>query len=1383
VTAAPGPAFRLRPRTAIAAAAWTVLLLALLINSAGLFVIDIKPEIYFAPARSASLFSGAWQPSPQLGFPNFNVGLVPVAWLVALIQHLGVAGDMSVRVLRLVLYTVAAAGAAQLSRAVARRGMHPVIPLVAAIAYVANPYAVVGASTLATLLPYALLPWQTFCLIRALESRRSWTWPAGFALCFAAMSGMNAGVVPLLQLVSVPVVVLVIKARDGLRWRRVLGVVARTAVLVSLVSLYWIVPSLFALSEGQSVLDNSETLAGINSSSSFAEVLRGLGFWPMYGSGTDGPWLPGFTTYLTTPIVVVTSFGMLLVLAGSMLYSRGPVRRLGLALSVTAAVFMVGAFPFGDPAPVGRALRWLFEHVSGFGAFRTTNKVGAVLVLSVALLAEAAAPSLAARLRSVPARAGVVVVVLAFAVGGVWPAMSGGLYPRSYDIPAYWSSAARHIDAHGSNSRVWLVPGTTQPQYRWTAAAPDDLALPLFSRPTVVRTTLPVASPYAANLLAAVDTGLQEGTLPPGTLSSIAKYLGVGDVVVRNDMVWEADQGARPWAVHDQVSRDTGLTLTRSFGAPGDNVVSPLVPAQPPAEAALPPVQDYRVDGDAGLVRAESLRGLVVVDGDGFAFGPLQSAGLLSTHPAVRLAGDLTPVEFSTLLGPDKRLVVTDTNRRRTTILGRLAGNQGPLLAAGDDPGSTRALFTPTDQTVLTVEGGAHVSASQEGSSFGPLAEAAPENAFDGDPTTSWQFGDFGTAVGQSLTARLDTPRHVGALTIQQAAIGPVRVDRVTVMFGGRTVQAPLSATGVTSVPLDATGRLLRIKIDSTMGDGFNRLGIAEVGLGGLRLTRVARMPETVSRLSGQLDGTGQARLQSTPLDVVMNRVRGTDTTAADDEETSLQRDFELPDARSFRTYGLIRPGRDVSDETYDQLAGSAGDVVVSSTSRALDLPEFRGSMAVDGDPETAWVPDEPVVGDSLTVQAPAQRVNHVDVVQQPGPAFGRLDAWATRVAVRLDGVTVATAATRPGRTRIDFPPTTASRLTIEVLARNLPGQAVRISEVKWGHAQLHYSAARAATACVTVATIDGVALRMHPLSPPTTLDPSIFGACPGQQPLTLGKGTHHLRSDGTWAADTLVLRDQRGEQVVAPGPVPDLAVTTTHGSGLRVTAAASAQPWILVTGQSHDPAWAASSHGQDLGTPLVGDGYSTAWQLSAGGRQVIDVHFGPQRPSDIAAAVSGLAIAGCLFLLLLGGRRRWRNGPPPPSPAPQRPTDRPRQRWRPAAVAVAAVVGADLTANLWGLAVAAVLVALVVLGRFGGRDVLRVAVAAAVLTPVMWLLDNLSRLGLVTADLVSGAPWAQHCAVASLVAVVVGVLADERLLPVRRPSQRATRSGPPVGD
>ena len=58
-------------------AAWTVLLLVTLLNSVGSQVLDIKPEIYLAPARMRTFFLAAWQPSPQLGFPSFNVGLAP----------------------------------------------------------------------------------------------------------------------------------------------------------------------------------------------------------------------------------------------------------------------------------------------------------------------------------------------------------------------------------------------------------------------------------------------------------------------------------------------------------------------------------------------------------------------------------------------------------------------------------------------------------------------------------------------------------------------------------------------------------------------------------------------------------------------------------------------------------------------------------------------------------------------------------------------------------------------------------------------------------------------------------------------------------------------------------------------------------------------------------------------------------------------------------------------------------------------------------------------------------------------------------------------------------------------------------------------------------
>ena len=159
------------------------------------------------------------------------------------------------RVLRIVLYTVGAAGMLRLHRSLTAGGGTPTSRAVAAIAYVANPYAVVGGSTLAVLLPYALLPWQSLFVVRALRSSRPGPDVAAFALTFAAMSGMNAGVVPLLQLLTLPFLVWWVRVQDGVAWRHSVRVLVRCAVAAVLVSLYWLVPSVVGSGQGVAVAD------------------------------------------------------------------------------------------------------------------------------------------------------------------------------------------------------------------------------------------------------------------------------------------------------------------------------------------------------------------------------------------------------------------------------------------------------------------------------------------------------------------------------------------------------------------------------------------------------------------------------------------------------------------------------------------------------------------------------------------------------------------------------------------------------------------------------------------------------------------------------------------------------------------------------------------------------------------------------------------------------------------------------------------------------------------------------------------------------------------------------------------------------------------------
>ncbi len=138
--------------------------------------------------------------------------------------------------------------------------------------------------------------------------------------------------------------------------------------------------------------------------------------------------------------------------------------------------------------------------------------------------------------------------------------------------------------------------------------------------------------------------------------------------------------------------------------------------------------------------------------------------------------------------------------------------------------------------------------------------------------------------------------------------VGPVVISRVSLRVGGlrRTLDVPPSGLLDVSVP-PTTADAVELTVLGTSGQGINLVGVNEIGIAGATVTRVARMPTRLTELTGQLDSADTARLAHTPLDVVFSRVRGT-ASSGDDEETGLNRDFTLPQDRTFRLYGLVRP-------------------------------------------------------------------------------------------------------------------------------------------------------------------------------------------------------------------------------------------------------------------------------------------------------------------------------------------------------------------------------------------------------------------------------------------------------------------------------------------
>ena len=784
---------------------------------------------------------------------------------------------------------------------------------------------------------------------------------------------------------------------------------------------------------------------------------------------------------------------------------------------VVAAVVMVGLFPPDDPSPAGRVLRFGFSHIPALGALRTTNKAGAVLMLGMALLIAAAGAELVRRMA--PSRQAIVGAGLAaVVVGATWPAWSGGLFSDRLSVPDYWEQAAASADTGPPSQRVWLVPGEVRSHYRWSQERVDDIDKSLLSRPSLVETTIPNPSPVAANFLAAVDTQLQEGSLPPGAVSAAARYMGVSDLLVRNDLVWEQTNGGRPDVVQSQVVSDPGLRFLAGFGAPGQNTQSSTQPAPSAQEAALTPVQQFKVNDSRLMARVEPMRGNVLVAGDGWSLAPLVAAGLLPGEPSFRYVGDLTSNDLSESLKAGARLVITDTNRRRTAAIGQLADSQGPLLPAAQDPGASRTLFGADAQTLLQVEGGA-VAASSSGGVFTAQPNATPENAFDGDPRTAWLFGDYGRAVGQQVSLRLPTAQQISDIGLLVRPRGPVTISRVRLQIGSvsRSVHVPPTGVVRLSIPPTQTDSV-QLRVTRTRGSGINAVGVDEISLPGVQVRRVARLPNQLDNLVRDLDPAAGRALTSTPIDVVLSRALGTQSPD-DDEETGLDRNFTLPQSRTFRIYGIVRPDSAAADDTIDRLLGVSGDVVATSSSRAFNNPDVRASFAVDGNPFTAWSPADPVPGSWLQLTGRARHVTHIDV-RQPTPNI-------TRVRIYLDGRLAADAPLQEGLNRIPVPGQSASTLRLEVTARTGTG-VVQVSELGFGTARMSAHPERALSGCVTVATLDGTPLRMRPVQRLAGLGPTVFTACDGR--LALNAGPHRLRAVRDWMPDELVLRDGVGD-------------------------------------------------------------------------------------------------------------------------------------------------------------------------------------------------------------------------------------------------------------
>ena len=573
-----------------------------------------------------------------------------------------------------------------------------------------------------------------------------------------------------------------------------------------------------------------------------------------------------------------------------------------------------------------------------------------------------------------------------------------------------------------------------------------------------------------ADLLQAVDSPLQDGAMDWNALAPMTSLMSAGDVLVQYDQAYERYDTPIPQQLAaDLAVTPPGLTDPVSYGAPVPNV--PLIPhfdeatlARPPNQGWPAPLVSYTVTDPRPIVRTESTKNPVVIDGDASGIVNAASVGLLAGNPGLLYAGTLDTNRGlrSATLGAPADLVVTDTNRKRGFEWNSLNENTGYTETATQPPDTADPsdeplnLFpkAPADaQTTAQLQGVSSVTASSYGSSITYLPEDRPAAALDGNAQTAWTDDPFSEQLGQWWQVVLLQPRTVSSLTLLQPQTGdPDRfITRATLSFdGGSPVPITLGPSSRTPpgqlVTFPArTFTTLRITVTGVGEDrpslpvaSRSSIGFAEVGIPGITANETIAMPEDLLRAAGGASAIDRVTL-------VMTRLRSSGTPPRTDVEPWLARTFWLPTQRTFSMTGSARISPLIPDDMIDRLVGRPGSdhtgIVAYSLGRLPGDLNAGAIATLDGDSSTLWEPGfgashqagewlqymipKPITFDHLNLQIAADGQHSVP----------------TRLTVSTDS----------GSTTFDLPhladsPVPGSVVDVPVSFPPLTGQSIRIT-------------------------------------------------------------------------------------------------------------------------------------------------------------------------------------------------------------------------------------------------------------------------------------------------------------------------------------------------
>lgn len=975
---------------------WTALALLAYVpalrTAPGQVAADTKQYLYLDPGRLMGRAASMWDPNVGMGtVTHQTIGyLFPMGPYYWTFDRLGVPDWVAQRLWLGSLLFVAAAGVLYLFRTFGQRGPGVVV---AALAYMLTPYSLDYAARISVLLlPWAALPWM-IGLVRKALADGGWRYPAIFALVVQIVGGVNAtalifaGVGPVLWILHSWLI-----ARD-VQWRRALSVTAKTGIVTIATSLWWIAGLSIQGGYGLNVLRYTETVEAVALTSTPNEVLRGLGYWFFYGQDRLGPWIEASANYTQRPVVILAGYALacIALLAAGLVRWRH--RIFFVALLLAGVVISVGAHPYGNPSPLGALFKAFATSSTAGLALRSTGRAVPLVVLATAVFIGLGVNSLHDTLqrRSRPVLAGASVAVVVGLIVVNFPALVDDTFygknlQRPEDIPQYWLDATAFLDGRGDGTRVLELPGADFASYRWGNTV-DPITPGLMDRPYVARELIPYGSPGTADLLNALDRRIQEGLFDARGFADVLRRMGVGDVVLRNDIQYERYDVIPARELARLFTSVPGLGAPETFGTPTEPVLAKPYEDEsslraPANEAPTSPVVVYPVSDPSAIVRAEPTQGAVMLAGDGEGLIDAADAGLLAEAGIVQYSASFgSDDELRAAIDDGAVLVVTDSNRRRARKWSSVRDNLGVTEQVGEealrrDLGDARLDVFPEQrasaQTVVDQQGVRQVTATAYGNVITYTPEDRASRAFDGDVTTAWRGGAFGAAIGQRLRVELDEPITTDELALVQPVNGgrDRYVTEVKLRFdGGDALTARLDGSSRTEDGQRIEfGRRRFRTLDIEVSDvnvgarrwhgGADAVGFAEVRIRDDATNRPVRVDEVVRMPSDLLDAVGTASARY-PLVLTMSRERVVPVPPRTDPEPAIVREFDLPTERTFALTGDARITSEAGDAEIDRALGypgAAGGGVVTDASQFLDgCVACRADAAIDGDPATAW--------------------------------------------------------------------------------------------------------------------------------------------------------------------------------------------------------------------------------------------------------------------------------------------------------------------------------------------------------------------------------------------------------------------------------------------